>query len=49
MEVVQGRGYTHTGRHRVVLDDGRSAFVKSAVDDNYARILNLDDASLRLP
>lgn len=32
IDFVQGRGYTHTGRHRAVLDDGRSVFVKSAVD-----------------
>jgi hypothetical protein len=32
-EHVEGRGYTHTGRHRAGLVDGRSVFVKSAVDE----------------
>ena len=30
---MQGRGYTHAGRHRAFLEDGRTVFVKSAVDD----------------
>src|SRR3954451_16169831 len=33
LEHVEGRGYTHAGRHRAVLDDARTVFVKSAVDD----------------
>jgi len=33
LEHVEGRGYTHAGRHRALLDDGRTVFVKSAVDD----------------
>ena len=33
LEHVEGRGYTHAGRHRALLDDGPSVFVKSAVDD----------------
>lgn len=33
LEHVEGRGYTHQGRHRAFLDDGRTVFVKSAVDD----------------
>jgi len=33
LEHVQGRGYTHAGRHRAFLADGRTVFVKSAVDD----------------
>ena len=33
MEHVEGRGYTHQGRNRVFLDDGRTVFVKSAVDE----------------
>ena len=33
LEHVEGRGYTHAGRHRARLDDGRSVFVKSAVDE----------------
>ena len=33
LEHVEGRGYTHAGRHRAFLDDGRTVFVKSAVDD----------------
>ena len=33
LEFVQGRGYTHAGRHRAFLKDGRTVFVKSAVDD----------------
>jgi hypothetical protein len=32
-EDVEGRGYTHAGRHRAFLDDGRTVFVKSAVDE----------------
>jgi len=42
IEFVQGRGYTHAGRHRVVLDDGRSVFVKSAVDGLSAGWLRLE-------
>ena len=41
-DFVHGRGYTHTGRHRAVLDDGRTAFVKSAVDDLSAGWLRLE-------
>lgn len=33
LEHVEGRGYTHAGRHRAFLDDGRAVFVKSAVDE----------------
>ncbi len=33
LERVEGRGYTHAGRHRAFLDDGRTLFVKSAVDE----------------
>jgi hypothetical protein len=33
LEFVQGRGYTHAGRHRAFLEDGRTVFVKSAVDE----------------
>ena len=33
LEHVEGRGYTHAGRHRAFLDDGRTVFVKSAVDE----------------
>lgn len=33
LERVSGRGYTHTGRYRALLDDGRSFFVKAAVDE----------------
>jgi hypothetical protein len=33
LEHVEGRGYTHVGRHRVFLDDGRTVFVKAAVDE----------------
>src|SRR3954465_2520566 len=33
VEQVEGRGYTRAGRHRAFLDDGRTVFVKSAVDD----------------
>jgi len=32
LERVEGRGYTHAGRHRAFLADGRTVFVKSAVD-----------------
>ena len=42
LEPVAGRGYTHAGRHRAVLDDGRSVFVKSAVDDLSAGWLRLE-------
>lgn len=33
LERVEGRGYTHAGRHRAFLEDGRAVFVKSAVDE----------------
>jgi hypothetical protein len=33
LEWVEGGGYTLAGRHRAFLDDGRTVFVKSAVDD----------------
>src|SRR3954465_13124449 len=33
VEQVEGRGYTRAGRHRAFLDDGRTVFVKSAVDE----------------
>jgi hypothetical protein len=33
LERVEGRGYTHAGRHRAFLADGRTVFVKSAVDE----------------
>jgi hypothetical protein len=33
LEHVEGRGYTHAGSHRAFLDDGRTFFVKSAVDE----------------
>src|SRR3954471_10666007 len=33
LEHVEGRGYTHAGRHRAFLEDGRTVFVKSAVDE----------------
>jgi hypothetical protein len=33
LERVEGRGYTHAGRHRAFLEDGRTVFVKSAVDE----------------
>jgi len=26
LQYVQGRGYTHAGRHRAFLDDGRTVF-----------------------
>jgi hypothetical protein len=42
IELVQGRGFTHAGRHRAVLDDGRSVFVKSAVDELSAGWLRLE-------
>ena len=42
IEPVQGRGYTQAGRHRAVLDDGRSVFVKSAVDALTAGWLRLE-------
>jgi hypothetical protein len=41
-DFVEGRGYTHAGRHRAVLDDGRSVFVKSAVDELSAGWLRLE-------
>src|SRR6266511_3199552 len=40
---VEGRGYTHTGRHRARLDDGRSVFVKAAVDELSAGWLRAED------
>jgi Phosphotransferase enzyme family len=42
LDHVEGRGYTHAGRHRAVLDDGRSVFVKSAVDELSAGWLRLE-------
>lgn len=33
LEQVEGRGYTHAGRQRALLEDGRTVFVKSAVDE----------------
>ena len=33
LEHVEGRGYTHAGRNRAYLADGRTVFVKSAVDE----------------
>src|SRR5262249_20339801 len=36
LEHVEGRGYTNAGRHRAFLDDGRSVFVKSAVNEQSA-------------
>jgi hypothetical protein len=33
LDHVEGRGYTHAGRHRARLEDGRTVFVKSAVDE----------------
>ncbi len=44
LEFVQGRGYTHAGRHRAFLDDGRTVFVKSAVDDLSAGWLRIEIA-----
>jgi Phosphotransferase enzyme family len=41
-EFVECRGFTHAGRHRAVLDDGRSVFVKSAVDELSAGWLRLE-------
>src|ERR1051326_6804557 len=43
-EHVEGRGYTHAGRHRAFLDDGRAVFVKSAVDDLSAGWLRVEIA-----
>jgi hypothetical protein len=45
LERVEGRGYTHAGRHRAVLDDGHSVFVKSAVDDLSAGWLRIEHAA----
>ena len=42
LERVVGRGYTQAGRHRAQLDDGRSVFVKSAVDELTAGWLRLE-------
>ncbi len=39
LEPVAGRGYTLTERRRAVLDDGRSVFVKAAVDELTAGFL----------
>ena len=39
LEPVSGRGYTLTERRRAVLDDGRSVFVKLAVDELTADFL----------
>src|SRR4051794_18212291 len=44
LEHVEGRGYTHAGRHRALLDDGRSVFVKSAVDELSAGWLRVEIA-----
>ena len=44
LEHVEGRGYTHAGRHRAFLDDGRTVFVKSAVDELSARWLRIEIA-----
>jgi hypothetical protein len=41
-EHVEGRGYTHAGRHRAFLEDGRTAFVKSAVDELSAGWLDIE-------
>jgi hypothetical protein len=41
-EPVRGGGYTHNRRERVRLDDGRSVFVKAAVDDLSAGWLRLE-------
>jgi hypothetical protein len=41
-EPVVGRGYTHNRRERITLDDGRSVFVKAAVDDLSAGWLRLE-------
>jgi Phosphotransferase enzyme family len=43
-EPVRGGGYTHNRRERVHLDDGRSVFVKAAVDDLSAGWLRLEHA-----
>jgi len=45
LEHVEGRGYTQAGRHRALLDDGRSVFVKSAVDDLSAGWLRTEIAA----
>jgi hypothetical protein len=42
LEHVEGRGYTHAGRHRAFLDDGRTVFVKSAVDELSAGWLRVE-------
>ncbi len=44
LEHVEGRGYTHAGRQRAFLDDGRTVFVKSAVDELSAGWLNVEIA-----
>src|SRR6266536_1239161 len=44
LEHVEGRGYTHAGRHRAFLDDGRTVFVKSAVDELSAGWLRIEIA-----
>jgi hypothetical protein len=44
LEHVEGRGYTHAGRHRPFLDDGRTVFVKSAVDELSAGWLRVEIA-----
>jgi hypothetical protein len=44
LEHVEGRGYTHAGRHRAFLDDGRTVFVKSAVDELSAGWLRVEIA-----
>ena len=42
LERVEGRGYTRAGRHRAFLDDGRTVFVKSAVDELSAAWLRVE-------
>jgi hypothetical protein len=44
LEHVEGRGYTHADRHRAFLDDGRTVFVKSAVDELSAGWLRVEIA-----
>jgi hypothetical protein len=42
LEPVEGGGYTVAGRHRAYLDDGRTVFVKSAVDELSAEWLHTE-------
>ena len=44
LEHVEGRGYTHARRQRAFLADGRTVFVKSAVDELSAGWLNAEIA-----